>query len=115
MKVKIPTALREQVWRNAFGEKFFKNKCSVAWCETMVTPFDFHTGHNIPESKGGTLDLTNLKPICARCNLSMGDRYTIDGFSTLTGLEKDPPKKLFEVRFATWQVPCLGPPGSLRG
>ena len=26
--------------------------------------FDFHVGHDQPESKGGTLDVDNLKPIC---------------------------------------------------
>jgi len=36
-----------------------------------------HVGHDQPESKGGTLDINNIKPICARCNLSMSDNYTI--------------------------------------
>ena len=46
--------------------------------------FDFHVGHDIPESKGVTLDLENLKPICARCNLSMSDTYTIQEWIQLT-------------------------------
>ena len=90
MKAKIPAALREQVWRNAFGEKFFKNKCSVTWCETRISPFDFQVGHNVPESKGGTLELNNLKPICVRCNLSMGNQYTIDEFSRLSNPADNP-------------------------
>ena len=44
----------------------------------MISVFDFHVGHDQPESKGGTLDVNNLKPICARCNLSMSDKYTIE-------------------------------------
>ena len=40
--------------------------------------FDFQSGHNIPESKGGALTIDNLYPLCARCNTSMGDRYTFD-------------------------------------
>ena len=75
-KETIPKALREQVWLEINGEKY-KNKCYIPWCNNIMTVFDFHVGHDIPESKGGTLTIDNLKPICARCNLSMGDRYTI--------------------------------------
>lgn len=84
MKKKIPAALREQVWVLSFGDKYFKNKCQVGWCETIITPFTFEVGHNIPESKGGTIDIDNLKPICSKCNKSMGSNYTIDEFSELS-------------------------------
>lgn len=84
MKAKIPGALREQVWLLWCGERFFKHKCLVTWCENMMTPFSFEVGHNIPESKGGTLNIDNLRPICAKCNRSMGDNYTIDEFSCLS-------------------------------
>ena len=42
----------------------------------------------IPESKGGQLDVTNLKPICARCNTSMSDNYTIKEWNKLTKQKK---------------------------
>jgi 5-methylcytosine-specific restriction endonuclease McrA len=45
--------------------------------------FDFHVGHNIPESQGGATDIKNLKPICSRCNLSMGSQYSIEDWSTM--------------------------------
>jgi len=76
-KAKIPKALREQVWRSTCGD-VFESKCPVTWCKNRISVFDFEVGHNIPESKGGTLDIKNLKPICGRCNGSMGNRYTID-------------------------------------
>ena len=81
---KIPAAIREQAWLLAFGDKYFKQKCEVKWCENILTPFNFEVGHNIPRSKGGSDDLDNLKPICSKCNKSMGDMYTIDEFSELT-------------------------------
>ena len=81
-KGKIPKAIREQVWIQNFGEKF-KHKCYVCWCKNKITVFDFHVGHDIPESKGGGLAVDNLKPICARCNLSMSDNYTIKEWSNL--------------------------------
>lgn len=76
MKKPIPKALREQVWIAYVGRKF-ESKCYVSWCKNKITVFDFQCGHNVPESKGGSTDLKNLFPICSRCNLSMGDDYTL--------------------------------------
>lgn len=64
------------------GDVFFA-KCHVRWCSSRISPFDFHVGHNVPHAHGGSLDLNNLRPICAKCNLSMGDRYTIDQWNNL--------------------------------
>ena len=76
-KKRIPKALRQQVWLTYFG-KVYEKKCYINWCKNKVSVFTFHVGHNIPESRGGTLSITNLRPICAQCNLSMSDTYTID-------------------------------------
>jgi hypothetical protein len=81
-KAKIPKALREQVWKTNMGEKY-DGKCRVTWCSNKISVFDFEVGHNIPESKGGTLELTNLRPICTRCNKSMGSQYTIDEWNRI--------------------------------
>ena len=84
MKTRIPAALREQVWLLYCGDRLFKHKCLVTWCENIITPFSFEVGHNIPESKGGATDINNLKPICPKCTRSMGDEYSIDEFSALS-------------------------------
>ena len=76
-KKPIPVALREQVWLKHMG-RVFEGKCSTTWCKNNITVFDFQSGHNIPESKGGATNLENLIPLCSRCNLSMGNEYTID-------------------------------------
>lgn len=81
-KEKIPKALREQVWRSLCGE-VFQAKCNVVWCTNVINVFDFEVGHNIPESKGGTLRLDNLRPICVQCNRSMSNHYTIDEWNKL--------------------------------
>jgi len=82
-KANIPKAIREQCWIQVFGEKF-KQKCYINWCENDINVFDFHVGHDKPESQGGTLDISNLKPICARCNLSMSNNYTIQQWNALS-------------------------------
>lgn len=81
-KEKIPKALREQVWITNFGKKF-EHVCYIKWCTNKINVFDYHVGHNIPESKGGRMCLENLKPVCARCNLSMGSQYTITEWMNL--------------------------------
>jgi len=82
-KKNIPKAVREQVWLQTFG-KVYEKACHIHWCNNIITVFDFHTGHDIPESKGGTLDINNLKPICARCNQSMGNNYSIREWQKLS-------------------------------
>ena len=79
-KKKIPKALREQVWIQKIGKKF-EAKCKTSWCKNKINVFDFQAGHDVPECKGGTTDISNLVPICSRCNLSMGSQYTFKEWS----------------------------------
>jgi len=86
-KASIPKAIREQCWKKTFGD-VFKHKCYIHWCDNEIDVFNFHVGHDMPESKGGELEISNLKPICARCNLSMSNNYTIQEWNKLSGHQK---------------------------
>jgi hypothetical protein len=79
-KAPIPRSLKNMIWITYCGE-VYSSKCTVTWCTTVMTPFNFEAGHNVPESRGGLTVLDNLRPICAQCNKSMGNRYTIDEYS----------------------------------
>ena len=85
----IPNAIREQVWIR-HNLKNFEACCYIYWCTNSIDVFNFHVGHDIPESKGGTLDLNNLYPICGKCNRSMSNNYTIvspiDGLPNMIGV-----------------------------
>lgn len=83
-KQKIPAAFREQIWFRDYGRSF-EGKCPTRWCTNIINVFDFQCGHNIPESKGGPTVPDNLIPICARCNMSMGDRFTFTEWYALNG------------------------------
>jgi 5-methylcytosine-specific restriction endonuclease McrA len=107
-KKKISGALREAVWIKTMGRRF-EGKCPVVWCPNTITVFDFQSGHNIPESKGGSTTLPNLIPICARCNFSMGNQYTIDEWNALHAAvpaaaslpqSPPPPKSFFKKYFS---------------
>ena len=75
----IPKAVQQQVWLKTFGE-CFKHDCHISWCQNTIDVFNFHTGHNIPQSEGGENGVDNLKPICAPCNTGMGSDFTIDSW-----------------------------------
>jgi hypothetical protein len=75
--MKIPCALREQVWLKYIGKKYL-SKCYIRWCKNEINVFNYHVGHNIPESKNGLTVIENLRPLCSRCNQSMSNNYTID-------------------------------------
>lgn len=81
-KETIPKRIRELVW-TTHNTEVFSNKCYVSWCNNIINVFNFQVGHDIPESKGGTLDIDNLKPICGNCNLSMSNNYSIKEWSNL--------------------------------
>jgi 5-methylcytosine-specific restriction endonuclease McrA len=108
-KIKIPRALREQVWVVHVG-KLFETKCLVDWCQNKITVFDFHVGHNIPESQGGSTDIKNLKPICARCNLSMGSQYSIEEWSKISKVsplyQGKEPVPVTEPKKPKWLLCC---------
>ena len=100
-KATIPKALREQVWLKTM-KKTFEGKCPVVWCTNTINAFDFQCGHNVPESKGGKTTLDNLIPLCGRCNVSMGDRYTIDEWNAKFA-EPRPPPRPWWMRYACAQ------------
>jgi 5-methylcytosine-specific restriction endonuclease McrA len=83
VKATIPRALREQVWIYYAGKRF-ETRCLIPWCSNIMTVFDFHVGHDKPESRGGSTELNNLRPICSRCNLSMGSQYSIQEWAKLS-------------------------------
>ena len=86
-KQSIPFKLRQQVWLNTNGKQY-ECKCFVKWCSNTIDVFNYQVGHDIPESKGGTLHLNNLKPICSNCNLSMSNNFSITQWNNLIDYKK---------------------------
>lgn len=69
-KQPIPAAVKRIVWNRYIGETIGKSKCLC--CKvTDITQLSFHCGHVIAEANGGTIEITNLRPICQNCNSSM--------------------------------------------
>ena len=69
-------AIKRAVWLKVNG-KTWDAKCITAWCPHIIDVFSFQCAHDIPASQGGQATVENLYPMCAECNGSMGDRYTL--------------------------------------
>jgi 5-methylcytosine-specific restriction endonuclease McrA len=72
-KAYIPKAVKMKVWSNTFGLSVGQAYCPVC-TSNLISQMDFHCGHIIAESQGGETTVSNLRPICAPCNLSMGKK-----------------------------------------
>jgi uncharacterized C2H2 Zn-finger protein len=70
-KKKIKPAKRMEVWKKYIGLCHGEAKCLCCKSNTINT-FTFHCGHVKSEADGGTIELSNLRPICSLCNSSMG-------------------------------------------
>jgi len=52
--------------------------CGVRLHPYAGRPSSFHIDHVVPRSLGGGDDIDNLQPLCRDCNLSKGNRGTVD-------------------------------------
>ena len=70
----LPEPYREEICKQRFGEKY-EIVCPCC-CDQVLTRTDssWHIGHINSRSHGGEYTISNLKPICASCNLSMGEK-----------------------------------------
>jgi hypothetical protein len=70
-KKKIDQSIRISCWNKYIGEEIGKSPCIC--CKNIhITQHNFHCGHVVASSNGGSLEISNLRPICAICNNSMG-------------------------------------------
>jgi len=67
----IPASVKKDLWIRFNGKKY-KGPCYV--CKSIIDIHNFEAGHVTPASKGGSDNISNLRPICKSCNRSMGDR-----------------------------------------
>lgn len=69
-----PCNVRQTVWNTYIGGNIGRIKCPLCQ-QNDIQPFQFHCGHVVAQSKGGSFNISNLRPICAVCNNSI---YTHD-------------------------------------
>ena len=75
-KQSISPYKKEQVWKREFKEEK-TGQCPISFCENILTQGikgGWEAGHVISERNGGATEPYNLRPICKRCNCSMGSK-----------------------------------------
>lgn len=70
---KIPKQIKTLVWNKYIGSDVAEAPC-VSCRTAKISNRSFHCGHVVAESKGGDMNINNLRPICPDCNGSMGAR-----------------------------------------
>jgi 5-methylcytosine-specific restriction endonuclease McrA len=76
-KKNIPKCVKTIVWNTYIGEMIPVHLC-ICCKRSKIKNTDFHVGHVMSEKNGGTLEINNLRPICASCNYSMGSTNMIE-------------------------------------
>ena len=70
-KASIPKKVKTDVWNTYIGADINRHRC-LCCKKTIISNTDFDVGHVVSEACGGTLEIGNLRPICAACNHAMG-------------------------------------------
>jgi len=86
-KKNISASLKASVWNKYIGEEIGIGKCFCCGLAT-ITKDNFDCGHIQAEIKGGGTNLGNLRPICGKCNSSMGTK-NMEDFMYETGYDKN--------------------------
>lgn len=84
-KATIPKSLKIDVWDYYIGEKIGASVCMCCSKEKIIASH-FECGHVISEFNGGTVCIENLRPICSKCNKSVG-RKNMNEFMETYGYE----------------------------
>ena len=72
-KQKVPPSLRKKVWDRQFPS-LSKGFCPCCR-KNKIDKKNFHAGHIIAASKGGKMEVENLRPVCRDCNLQMRTQH----------------------------------------
>jgi hypothetical protein len=69
-KISVPAHVRTAVWMRYMGD-ICQGRCACCGFE-KISRANYAVGHVQAESRGGTVHIDNLRPICTACNSAMG-------------------------------------------
>ena len=69
----IPNTRRYEVWQKYLGNVLI-GKCFACHKELSSHKM-WHCGHVVARKNGGSIEVANLRPVCGRCNHSMGTMH----------------------------------------
>jgi len=65
--------MRTQVWNEYIGIDIGSIICPYC-CANKISQLNFECGHVISEANNGKIELDNFRPICNKCNKSIGKK-----------------------------------------
>lgn len=77
LRKNISASLRMAVWNDNMCPDKMEGLCYVG-CGTKISYQQYECGHIISVASNGPNELANLKPICSKCNKSMGSTNMIE-------------------------------------
>lgn len=98
----IPKAIKNILGINNFGKDKSLGKCYV--CEKEIHITEFEAGHILAVSKGGSNDISNLKPVCTTCNKSAGTDNLDDFKKSYLGFKKIFSTELYNFNFGYCKI-----------
>lgn len=76
-KCKIPNSRRIATWNAHIGIAVGQAKCMC--CQVnLITQHKFTCAHIVSDSHGGSIEVSNLRPVCDACNNDMGNENLRD-------------------------------------
>src|SRR5277367_708046 len=69
----IPAPIKKIMWETYISKELRIGKCFCCQ-KTDILETDCHAGHIISDKDGGKIEVDNLRPVCAKCNQSMGSK-----------------------------------------
>lgn len=80
-KQKIPEAVRDSVWNYWVGSDKAQDACFCC-SQNIIQRGTYQCGHIQSEKLGGEVNLQNLRPVCQKCNTSMGTKNMVEFMKT---------------------------------
>ena len=73
----IPKQKRDESWKRWIGNEFGESRCYCCRVE-KIKMNNFECGHVQSDANGGSVLVENLRPICKKCNQTMGKTHMRD-------------------------------------
>ena len=73
----IPKQKRDESWKRWIGDQHGVSKCYCCRVE-KIKMNHFECGHVQSEATGGSLQVDNFRPVCKKCNQTMGTKHMRD-------------------------------------
>lgn len=106
-KRNLSVAVRTAVWNTYIGREYGLGYCFVG-CGEQISQANFECGHVQSRKFGGSNEIENLRPVCSRCNKSMGTQNMFE-FMKMYGFISNASKLIYTNMYNISREPDVVP------